>query len=112
LHCSHPPVAEVGLSGEGVTFLSSFFIKQGFERDESLHFHELVRVVQWQHLGPDRFILAYALGHQRWGYRANPLEVMAYTLQRCFDAGAGEFDVEAVVRRELGPIVAALEARA
>src|SRR5688572_29902814 len=67
-----PPLASMGLTGfsefeqldaAGITYLSSFFVRLGHERDESLHFHELVHVVQWQHLGPDRFIMAYALGH-------------------------------------------------
>ena len=78
----------------------------GFERDESLHFHELVHVVQWQHLGPERFIMAYALGHLiSGGYRTNPLEAMAYGLQARFDANAPAFDVTTIVCRDLDRVV-------
>ncbi len=117
-----PPLASMGLTGfdefenlnaAGITYLSSFFVLHGYERDESLHFHELVHVVQWKHLGPERFIMAYALGHFLCGgYDTNPLEVMAYVLQSAFDHHAPGFDVAAVVRTELDRIVPALFARA
>ena len=117
-----PPLASMGLAGfdefenlnaAGITYLSSFFVLHGYERDESLHFHELVHVVQWQHLGPERFIMAYALGHLlSGGYRTNPLEEMAYDLQARFDASSPAFDVAAIVRPELDRIVPALLARA
>ncbi len=68
---------------------------------------------QWQHLGPERFIMAYALGHLvSGGYRSNPLEEMAYRLQARFDANAPAFDVAAIVRPELDRVVPALLARA
>lgn len=117
-----PPLASMGLAGfsdfeqldaAGITYLSTYFVQTGYERDESLHFHELVHVVQWQHLGPERFIMAYALGHLlSGGYRTNPLEVMAYDLQARFDANAPAFDVAAIVRPELDRLVPPLLARA
>jgi len=30
------------LDAAGITYLSSFFVRFGYERDESLHFHELL----------------------------------------------------------------------
>lgn len=117
-----PPLASMGLAGfdefenldaDGITYLNSFFVRHGHERDESLHFHELVHVVQWQHLGPDQFIMAYALGHSLCGgYDTNPLEVMAYVMQTCFDQQVRGFDVAAIVRVELDRVVPALFARA
>lgn len=117
-HVPAPPLASMGLIGFdgfeqldsiGITFLSSFFVRQGLESDESLHFHELVHVAQWQHLGPERFIMAYAIGHLRCGgYRTNPLEVMAYVLQASFDHHAPGFDVAKVVRTELDQLFPAL----
>lgn len=117
-----PPLASMGLTGfdefenldaAGITYLSTFFVRHGYERDESLHFHELVHVVQWQHLGPERFIMAYALGHLlSGGYRTNPLEEMAYGLQTRFDANAPAFDVATFVRPELDRMVPALLGRA
>lgn len=117
-----PPLASMGLTGfdefenleaAGITYLNSFFVRHGCERDESLHFHELVHVLQWRHLGPERFIMAYAFGHRLCGgYHTNPLEVMAYVLQTCFDQQAPGFDVAAVVRSELDRVVPVLLARA
>jgi hypothetical protein len=97
------------LDAAGITYLSSFFVRLGHERNESLHFHELVHVVQWRHLGPERFIIAYALGHLlSGGYRANPFEVMAYELQARFDRGGPAFDVASIVIPELDLVVPVL----
>ncbi|MCX6951871.1 MAG: hypothetical protein NTV51_06860 [Verrucomicrobia bacterium] len=121
-HVPTPPLMALGLEGftefermdaAGITYLSSFFVRAGYEDDESLHFHELVHVVQWQHLGPERFITAYALGHLlSGGYRTNPLEVMAYDLQSKFDRGAPAFDVATTVVAELERVVPPLFQRA
>jgi len=101
------------LDAAGITYLNSFFVRHGYERDESLHFHELVHVVQWQHLGPDKFIMAYALGHLlSGGYYTNPLEEMAYALQARFDQHVLTFDVAAIVRTELDRVVPMLLQRA
>ena len=117
-----PPLGRLGVAGfeefeeldaAGITYRSSFFVRHGYERDESLHFHELVHVVQWQHLGPEGFILAYALGYLAGGgYRANPLETMAYDLQAEFDRRAPAFDVAPIVVAELDRVVPALLRRA
>lgn len=109
-----PPLSRLGLTGfdefenlpaAGITYRHSFFVLHGHERDESLHFHELVHVVQWQHLGPENFVMAYALGHLRNGYRQNPLEVMAYDSQARFESHAPPFDVPAFVRLECDRVV-------
>lgn len=66
-----PPLSSIGLpeftefehgNYAGITFKDTYFVKQPAFRDESLHFHELVHVVQWSHLGVERFLLAYASG--------------------------------------------------
>ena len=113
-----PPLAAMGLAGfdefenldaAGITYLSCFFVRHGLERDESLHFHELVHVVQWRYLGLERFIMSYALGHLlSGGYMTNPFEVMAYGLQARFDQGEKPFDVATIVLPELDQIVPAL----
>ena len=61
-------------------------MQQG-QSSESLHFHELVHIVQWARLGVDNFLLAYGLGFILGGYEQSPLEQMAYTLQRSFENG-------------------------
>ena len=35
----------------GITFLDTFFDRDAYADDESLHFHELIHVIQWKILG-------------------------------------------------------------
>ncbi len=64
-----PPVSQFGLPEfahlqgrqfEGITFKNTFFVVGGREF-ESLHFHELVHVVQWSRLGVDNFLISYGI---------------------------------------------------
>jgi hypothetical protein len=105
-----PPLSAMGLvrfadfermEMAGITYLDTLFIRADQTWDESLHFHELVHVVQWRILGPERFLWLYADGLERFGYRNCPLEVIAYDFQDRFDDGSKPFDVEAEVRRRL-----------
>jgi hypothetical protein len=91
-----PPVSRFGLpefasherqAFAGITFLDTFFLQRG-QSSVSLHFHEMVHIVQWARLGPDNFLLAYGVGLAMFGYEKSPLERMAYDLQSRFDAGA------------------------
>ena len=117
-----PPLAALGLPDfaefengdyEGITYLNTYFVQASVATGESLHFHELVHIAQWQHLGADRFLVAYALGYLlAGGYRANPLEVMAYDLQARFDQNAAPFDAETLTRRNLDVIEPVLLDRA
>jgi hypothetical protein len=114
-----PPLSALGLTGfvefesgnyAGITFLDTYFVQSCEALRESLHFHELVHVVQWQYLGAERFVLAYALGFlQGGGYRGNPLEVMAYDLQDYFEKGGQPIEVEAFVHRQLDAFIPTLE---
>lgn len=118
-HVPVPPLSSFGLTGfeefeggnyAGITFRDTYFVQSGEALRESLHFHELVHVVQWQHLGAERFVTAYALGYLQGGdYRSNPLEVMAYNLQDYFESGGQPGDVEAAVRRQLDEFIPTLE---
>jgi hypothetical protein len=90
-----PPVDQFGLaefapvqqmSFTGITFKDTFFLQQG-QASESLHFHELIHVIQWGTLGVDNFLLAYGVGLLQFGYAESPLEKMAFTLQRSFEQG-------------------------
>lgn len=90
-----PPVSEFGLPEfaaheqrpfDGITFKNTFFVVNGHQTLR-LQFHELVHVVQWSRLGPDRFLLAYGLGLLQFGYEQSPLERMAYTLEERFARG-------------------------
>ena len=90
-----PPLSQIGLHElssmekmplAGITYKDTFFINQNY-RNESLHFHELIHVVQWERLGVDNFLLAYGVGLMQFGYEQSPFEQMAYGLQRKFDMG-------------------------
>jgi len=63
---------------DGITYLDTYFLRNHAERNEALHFHELIHVIQWRLLGPDRFLAAYADGLERFGYENSHLEKMAY----------------------------------
>lgn len=69
--------------------------------DEGLHFHELIHVVQWRVLGPERFLAAYADGLEKFGYRASPLEAMAYDAQAAFVQSTQIFNAEKLVADKL-----------
>ena len=73
---------------DGITYKDTFFINEAYRRAESLHFHELIHVVQWERLGVDNFLLAYGVGLMQFGYQNSPLEQMAYSLQEGFDCGS------------------------
>jgi hypothetical protein len=88
-------------SFSGVTYLNIFFIKRDDERNEAIHFHELIHVVQWRILGPEQFLRLYADGLERFGYRESPLEKMAYDAEAAFTAKE-IFDAEKMVARKLG----------
>jgi hypothetical protein len=108
-----PPLAALGLpelaafeQGDyaGITFKHTYFVKAAEANRETLHFHELVHVVQWAHLGVEKFLTAYATGLAMQGYRNSPLEVMAYDLQDYFDQNGQPGDVVAAVRNKLNEL--------
>jgi hypothetical protein len=99
-----PPLSAMGIDrfsefermdAGGITYLNTYFVRSDQAHSESLHFHELVHVIQWRLLGPEKFLALYADGLERFGYRNSPLEVMAYNLQDRFDRQAQPFSVEA-----------------
>jgi hypothetical protein len=100
-----PPLSAMGLDrfkefeqmdAGGTTYLNTYFVRADQAHAESLHFHELVHVIQWRLLGPEKFLALYADGLERFGYRKSPLEVMAFSLQGRFDREGQPFSVEAV----------------
>lgn len=108
-----PPLSAMGLpelaafeQGDyaGITFKNTYFVKAAEANRESLHFHELVHVVQWAHLGVEKFLTAYAAGLALQGYRHSPLEVMAYDLQDYFDQNGQPGDVVAAMRNKLNEL--------
>lgn len=105
-----PPLSAMGLrqfaafermNMSGITYLDTFFVLTDQASVESLHFHELVHVIQWRLLGPEKFLATYADGLERFGYRRSPLEVTAFELQARFDALEKPFQVAAEVEHRL-----------
>jgi hypothetical protein len=105
-----PPLTALGLhqfaefehaDNSGVTYLDTYFVKRDRARDEALHFHELIHVLQWRALGPEGFLAAYASGLEAFGYRDSPLEVMAYDAEAAFSQAAAIFDAEQLVADQL-----------
>lgn len=93
----------------GITFKDTFFVHKDERRSESLHFHEMVHVVQWARLGVDRFMLAYALGLAQFGYEESPLEAMAYTLQGQFDSGVDFLGLVGVIEQQTDGVWSGVE---
>ena len=73
-------------AGLGSNLIRGLFL-EGHIPQVGRHFHELVHVVQWEHLGPEKFLLAYGAGLVRFGYERSPLEQMAYVFQANFERG-------------------------
>src|SRR5450759_2841245 len=70
-----PPLSSRGLTrfaeferGDlyGITYLDTFFLKRSQSKNEAMHFHELIHVIQWRLLGPERFLYSYANGLEHY----------------------------------------------
>ena len=105
-----PPLSAMGwgqfsefedMDSTGIAYMDTIFLRYEMRGNEAQHFHELVHVVQWEFLGPKRFMEAYADGVERCGYRGAPLEAMARTLGSVFQNAQAPFDVAAIVREQL-----------
>jgi hypothetical protein len=106
-----PPLSSMGLARfaefergnfEGITYLDTIVLKPTQSNNENIFFHELVHVIQWRLLGPDRFILSYANGLECFGYRQSPLEAMAYDAEAEFASSTTTFNAEKMVAKKLG----------
>jgi len=105
-----PPLSSWGLTQfasferrdpDGITYLDTCFLKPHQSKNEAIHFHELIHVIQWRVLGAERFLRSYADGLERFGYRDSPLEVMAYDAEARFVASTDGFDAEELVAENL-----------
>ena len=106
-HVKSPPLQELGLDGfsffesmdpEGITYKDTFFITPDQKDRESIHFHELIHIIQWDELSAEKFILTYGANLLVSGYRRHPLEAIAYDLQAEFDQGRPIPGLESRVR--------------
>jgi hypothetical protein len=90
----------------GITFMDTILLVDEFPGvdPEATLFHELVHAVQYELLGPEKFVELYIMGwiNQGFNYAAIPLEMDAYELQNRFEADPGEpFSVQDEVSRSL-----------
>lgn len=108
-----PPLSAMGLGRfaefershfGGITYLDTFFVREDCAKDESLYFHEMVHVIQWRLLGPERFLKMYADGLEKYEYRESPFEDMAYRAQAAFSQSQ-PFDTERWVVEQLRPML-------
>ena len=86
-----------------ITLLDTFFVRPDRVGDPGLFCHELVHIVQWEHLGIDGFIETYGAGLLAGGYAGCSLEQQAYRHEQRFEEGGPAYDIEAQVRSELEP---------
>ena len=105
-----PPLSAIGLSRfkefergdyDGISYLDTYFLKRSGADNESLHFHEMIHLVQWRLLGAEFFLAMYAGGLERFGYHDSPLEKMAYDAQELFARSGPVFDAEKLVEQRL-----------
>jgi hypothetical protein len=82
----------------GITFSDLYFVRPAHST-ESMHFHEVIHVIQWRALEVREFLLTYAAGFVQNGYERNPLEQIAFDLQARFESGPPLVDVAGAVVR-------------
>ncbi|TCS32905.1 hypothetical protein EDC30_11916 [Paucimonas lemoignei] len=91
----------IDMDFNGVTYKDTYYVLPRAVQELSLHFHELVHVVQWRELTAKPFISRYIDEYTRLGYRNMPLEEMAYGLEERFSKDEMPFDVEEHVLQNL-----------
>lgn len=108
--CPVPPLAATGIPQlaeienwnlKGIPWKNTIFIRRDLADWDAVHFHELLHIVQWQCLGTDRYLTAWAIGTITRGYRDNPLEEMAFRHQLRFEAEDAPYDVFGEVTTEI-----------
>jgi hypothetical protein len=97
-----PVPKRMDISFDGITFRNTYFIIRREASQESLHFHEMIHVVQWQTLGNDLFPLVYALEAFKGNYGTNFLEVMASNVTDFFTKATDPFSAEFFVAAWIG----------
>jgi hypothetical protein len=108
--CPVPPLAVTGIPQfaeiekwdiKGIPWVNTIFIRRDLADWDAVHFHELLHVIQWEHLGTERYLTAWAIGTVTRGYRDNPLEEMAFRHQLRFETDKTPYDVISEVNAEI-----------
>ncbi|MCK9530586.1 MAG: hypothetical protein M0R77_08510 [Gammaproteobacteria bacterium] len=86
---------------DGITLgATMYYVREHRSADPTLHFHELVHIVQYRLLGIEKFLDIYVQEHTSRGYRANRLEQMAYSAEAAFNRGK-TFKIAPILRHHL-----------
>ncbi|MBX2859193.1 MAG: hypothetical protein KTR17_11060 [Cellvibrionaceae bacterium] len=91
----------IDMQANAITYKNVYYILPSAMAIERVHFHELVHVAQWQHLGDLAFIERYMAEIQHCGYADAPLEKMAYALDTVYAQAGAKIDVLAHVKESL-----------
>ena len=76
-----------GLNPVGITFNDMIYLQEGYF-DEMTCFHEMIHVVQWKHLGIEKFLISYGVLQAVHGYKDNPFEQIAQYYQERLESNA------------------------
>ena len=108
--CPIPPLAVTGIPQlveienwdiKGIPWVNTIFIRRDLANWPAVHFHELLHIIQWEKLGTERYLTAWAVGTLTRGYRDNPLEEMAFRHQLRFETDKTPYDVISEVTAEI-----------
>lgn len=83
----------------GLTLGDTYYLLPSAADNLRIHFHELVHVAQWQHLGVEGFLTRYINELKSYGYDEMPLERMAYELDARYVAGGPVVEVLPMVQK-------------
>ena len=108
--CPTPPLASTGIPQlseietwdvKGIPWQNTIFIRRDLADWDAVHFHELLHIIQWDLLGTERYLTAWAIGTITRGYRDNPLEEMAFRHQSRFETEEKPYDIVREVTAEI-----------
>jgi hypothetical protein len=108
--CPVPPLSVTGISQlaeieswdiKGIPWENTIFIRRDLTDWDAVHFHELLHIVQWEYLGAEGYLTAWAVGTVTRGYRENPLEEMAFRHQTRFENKDSTYNVVREVAAEI-----------
>jgi hypothetical protein len=108
--CPVPPLASTGIAQlseietwdiKGIPWQNTIFIRRDLKDWDAVHFHELLHIIQWELLGTERYLTAWAIGTVTRGYRDNPLEEMAFRHQSRFETEEKPYDIVREVTAEI-----------
>ena len=108
--CPIPPLDIIGVPQlaeienwdiKGIPWVNTIFIRRDLASWDAVHFHELLHIIQWEILGTERYLTAWAIGTVTRGYRDNPLEEMAFRHQARFESEEKPYDIVREVTAEI-----------